>query len=881
MRFAAFRVKDRLFGRVILLILISGIIAPLVILNYLSKQTENDNFAVRSFQTRTKLDKTFGKDEFLMERVEELRGQISELEKIKLSLSNELRDLEAKRHRIQREVQIYGSKIERSKTETSRLQVKANRAKRDLEILQMERKRLNKCPQLPHLRLPKPPPLSVRTLPIMVSSADDSASCNIDDCFDFSKCSYGAGFSIYVYNPEKYTIGERTDLVFEIYGILQKTAYYTEREEDACSFIVLIGSLGSSSSHFIREQLQSLPHWGKNGSNHILLKLSDRYTQSLLLLEANMGLSILATSTYLPDVQYRIGFDVIVPPLLGPTSGEVWAQAGQQLPTLRKYFLTFEGSFHLSNEGAEEVSKDDLVFLSKESSDLFIAVECVTYDKISNSAGWNLCGSHKNRTVRLKKSTFSLVPVGNSGFVTHVRLIEALQTGAIPVILGTTNMLPLAEFIDWRSVSITLTPARIMELNTILRTVSSEDIHNLRQQGRFIWETYLSTTEAVVNAFLAVQRTRLALPAKPIPLTQSPTVFAADAKPIMNLPDSDAVTEVPLPSPSFTRNLTTTVTFQKSVWNQPPGAVFSLPSTPFDPLLPSSAPFRNSTTDFEVINKGLGGTGEEFSKAQGGNYPKEQFTVVMLTYERELVLMEAIQRLVGLSYLNKVVIVWNSPLAPSLSLHWPDIGVPVHVVRTTKNSLNNRFLPYDVIETDAILSIDDDVELRHDEILLAFRVWRENRDRIVGFPGRYHAWDSVRNRWTYVSNHSCELSLILTGAAFIHRYYTYLFTHWMQQSIREKIDEFMNCEDIAMNFLVSHITRKPPIKVTSRWTFVCSSCPVSLWSDKSHFEERHQCINYFEKVYGYMPLLRTQYRADSVLFKTRIPNTETKCFKYV
>ena len=27
------------------------------------------------------------------------------------------------------------------------------------------------------------------------------------------------------------------------------------------------------------------------------------------------------------------------------------------------------------------------------------------------------------------------------------------------------------------------------------------------------------------------------------------------------------------------------------------------------------------------------------------------------------------------------------------------------------------------------------------------------------------------------------------------------------------VDQYMNCEDIAMNFLVSHITRKPPLKV--------------------------------------------------------------------
>ncbi len=41
----------------------------------------------------------------------------------------------------------------------------------------------------------------------------------------------------------------------------------------------------------------------------------------------------------------------------------------------------------------------------------------------------------------------------------------------------------------------------------------------------------------------------------------------------------------------------------------------------------------------------------------------------------------------------------------------------------------------------------------------------------------------------------------------------------MPREIRDKVDEYMNCEDIAMNFLVSHITRQPPIKVTSRWTF--------------------------------------------------------------
>ena len=61
----------------------------------------------------------------------------------------------------------------------------------------------------------------------------------------------------------------------------------------------------------------------------------------------------------------------------------------------------------------------------------------------------------------------------------------------------------------------------------------------------------------------------------------------------------------------------------------------------------------------------------------------------MLTYEREAVLINAIQRLKGLPHLNKVVVVWNSPKAPAADLIWPDIGVEVKVSRP----LNYFYLP--------------------------------------------------------------------------------------------------------------------------------------------------------------------------------------------
>ena len=122
-----------------------------------------------------------------------------------------------------------------------------------------------------------------------------------------------------------------------------------------------------------------------------------------------------------------------------------------------------------------------------------------------------------------------------------------------------------------------------------------------------------------------------------------------------------------------------------------------------------------------------------------------------------------------LPYLNKVIVVWNSPNPPTPGIKWPEIGVDILVIKSKHNSLNNRFLPFEEIKTDAVLSMDDDASFRHDEIIFAFRVWREARDRIVGFPARYHAWDAAHSTWLYNSNYTCEFSMILTGAAFYHK----------------------------------------------------------------------------------------------------------------
>ncbi|KAI4794078.1 hypothetical protein KUCAC02_032295, partial [Chaenocephalus aceratus] len=102
------------------------------------------------------------------------------------------------------------------------------------------------------------------------------------------------------------------------------------------------------------------------------------------------------------------------------------------------------------------------------------------------------------------------------------------------------------------------------------------------------------------------------------------------------------------------------------------------------------------------------------------------------------------------------------------------------------------------------------------EVDFAFRVWQSFPERIVGYPARSHYWDGSRSRWGYTSKWTNDYSMVLTGAAFYHRYYHYLFTHYVPTSLLTMVDRMANCEDILMNFLVSAVTKQPPIKVTQK-----------------------------------------------------------------
>ncbi|GAA6092186.1 exostosin-1b [Tachysurus ichikawai] len=156
----------------------------------------------------------------------------------------------------------------------------------------------------------------------------------------------------------------------------------------------------------------------------------------------------------------------------------------------------------------------------------------------------------------------------------------------------------------------------------------------------------------------------------------------------------------------------------------------------------------------------------------------------------------------------------------------------------------------------------------------AFTVWQSFPERIVGYPARSHFWDSNKERWGYTSKWTNDYSMVLTGAAIYHRYYHYLYTHFLPSSLKNMVDQLANCEDILMNFLVSAVTKLPPIKVTQKKqykeTMMGQSSRASRWADPDHFAQRQTCMNKFASWFGSIPLVHSQMRLDPVLFKDQV-----------
>ncbi|XP_003386458.1 PREDICTED: exostosin-like 3 [Amphimedon queenslandica] len=767
-----------------------------------------------------------------------LKQDINELTRIKHSVRNELRELEAQRVKIVQDT-------ENHKLILFKLQDNIAAARKELQITQHELSKVSHelysatkayTPQTiitapPIVILPRAPFYPVNDKPRSLSKSSHL----------FTPCSLMKPFKVFLYQNNQKANKEAVEYLKDIDSL-------THRKEEACLLVSI--DTGANTDE----------EYNKDDHVHIILTLPySSPSQSSLSIRREV-----LTAQSVPSTHWRYGHDIIIPSLVA-ANDQLWSL----VPAYRQYYFYFEG------KPVTKYDRDFSLWLQKltggTKGDVYIKTNCSTLNITRISGGWGLCGDDKSRSLLLMKSTYSLIVSANNSIVDYIRLSESLAYGSIPVIIGKMD-LPFGSILDWNSACVTIPVTEVHEIYYILHRITHDRLLEMRRIGKFFYDTYFSSSVQIIKTVISIMRYRMNhLP--PLVTDYQPKRIKTYGIQINHFD-----------SPQFNGSMSV---YTYEFWNRPPGPFYMYPHSPAYSPSPVSGSHYPTMSPNELkklpphIVQAAGITGPYFQNYLLGDVPGEYFTVVMLTYRREEVVKESIERLNGLDHLAKVIVVWNDPDTSPYTIEWPTLSVPVEVIWCEVNSLNNRFLPFNGIKTEAILSIDDDVYLRHDEIQFAFRVWRESRDRLVGFPGRFHSYDIKHNSWLYNSNYTCELSMVLTGAAFFHKYYSYLYSLWQPVAVRDMVDSKMNCEDIAMNFLIAHVTRKPPLKVTSRWTFRCPNCPEALSQNEAHFNERHSCINSLVKIYGYMPLLYTQYRLDSVLFKTRLPSHLEKCYQYV
>ena len=117
---------------------------------------------------------------------------------------------------------------------------------------------------------------------------------------------------------------------------------------------------------------------------------------------------------------------------------------------------------------------------------------------------------------------------------------------------------------------------------------------------------------------------------------------------------------------------------------------------------------------------------------------------------------------------------------------------------------------------------------------------------------------------------------IFAFVAFLHRKYAKLFVENLSVSVTAALQTYSDCEHILMNFLVSLVSKKPPVKVPHRTKFQVGSSTKNHTQLTEEFGRKQTCINIFFSGFGQMPLIKSKLRVDPVLFKDPVSNLRKK-----
>ncbi|KAI2652916.1 Exostosin-1c [Labeo rohita] len=419
------------------------------------------------------------------------------------------------------------------------------------------------------------------------------------------------------------------------------------------------------------------------------------------------------------------------------------------------------------------------------------------------------------------------------------------QAACIPVLLSNGWELPFSDVIQWNQAVIEGDERLLLQVPSTVRAVGIDRVLALRQRTQMLWEAYFSSVDKIVLTTLEVRAGSA--------LDVYTAACLTERKVCQGKLNQCRMPYIISTYLIIKDRVYSHISRNKFMWNALPGGLLVLPE--YSTHL--------AHYPFYYLNLGIS-PGPEFTAVIHATSP-------LISQSQPI--MKLLQVVSKSKYCSQIIILWNSEKPPPHRSKWPPMPVPL-IITDGRRKTSSRFLPHAAIETEAVLSLDEDTVLLTSEINFAFHVWRSFPERIVGYPPRSHFWDPVKKAWGYTSKWTNEYSIVLTGAAFYHRYYHHLFSHYLPSSLRALVDRTSNCEDILMNFLVSSVTHLPPIKVAQRKQYkempTLQGTKMAPWANPEHFTQRQECVNTFASWFGYMPLVHSQFRLDPVLFKDHV-----------
>ncbi|XP_008430332.1 exostosin-1b-like [Poecilia reticulata] len=636
--------------------------------------------------------------------------------------------------------------------------------------------------------------------------------CRMESCFDFSLCERN-GFKVYVYPQQK---GEKISESYQnILTSIEGSRFYTPDPAQACLFVLSLDTLDRDQLspqyvHNLKAKIQSLPLWNE-GKNHIIFNLySGTWPDYTEDLGFDIGFAMLAKASISTE-NFRPQFDVSI-----PLFSKEHPRTGGERGYLRHNTIPPYRKYVLVFKGKRYLTgigsdTRNALYHVHNSQDVVLLTTC------KHGKDWQ---KHKDARCDKDNAEYDKYDYREMLYNSTFCLVPRGRR------LGSFRFL---EALQAACVPVMLSNGWELPFSEIID-----------------WNT---------AAVIGDERLLLQIPSTVRSIHQDKILSLRQQTQLLWEAYFSSVEKIVLTTLEIIQDRVLDHNSRSSLmWNSLPGGLFTLPR------------YSTHLGDFP------------FFYAKLGIKPYPKFTaiihVVTPLVSQSQPVMKLLVAVAKSQYCAQVIVLWNCDKPLPAKHRWPATSVPFIVIEGESKVISSRFLPYDTIPTDAVLSLDEDTVLSTTEVDFAFTVWQSFPDRIVGYPARSHFWDSSKERWGYTSKWTNDYSMVLTGAAIYHKYYHYLYTTYLPASLRTMVDQMSNCEDILMNFLVSSVTKLPPIKVTQKKqykeTMMGQSSRASRWADPDHFAQRQTCMNKFANWFGTMPLVHSQMRLDPVLFKDQV-----------